>query len=110
MTVPELVAGVLVTGGTGLIFIAAVGLVRLPDAYNRANAVAKAAARGVVSVLLGVLLLEPAPATIVILGLGAVLQLLTAPFGAYAAARAAYRSGAPLAASTHRDDLRGHGR
>lgn len=110
MTAPELIGGALAVVGTTLITIAAVGLVRLPDAYNRANAVSKAAALGVVSVLLGVLLLMPTPATIAVLGLGALLQLITMPFGAYAVGRAAYRSGAPLAACTHRDDLRGRDR
>lgn len=107
MTAGELVGDVFVMAGTGLIAIAALGLLRLPDAYNKANAVAKAATAGVVCVLLGVLALIPSPATIVVLLLGVVLQLLTTPFGAYAVARAAYRSGAPLAPATHRDDLRG---
>ena len=104
MTVHEAAGDVLVITGTALIAIAAVGLLRLPDAYNRANAVSKAAALGVVCVLLGVLVLTLAPASATILGLGIGLQLLTTPFSAYAAARAAYRSGAPFMAATHRED------
>jgi multicomponent Na+:H+ antiporter subunit G len=103
MTVQALVGDALAVAGTALVAIAALGLVRLPDAYNRANAVAKAAALGVICVLLGALVLIPSPTTIATLGLGIILQLLTTPFGAYAVGRAAYRSGAPLAASTHRD-------
>ncbi|MFB9838124.1 monovalent cation/H(+) antiporter subunit G [Actinoallomurus acaciae] len=110
MTVPNLIGGALALVGTSLIAIAALGLARLPDAYNRANAVSKAATLGVVSVLLGVMLLMPAPDTVAVLGLGVLLQLLTMPFGAYAVGRAAYRSGTPLAACTHRDDLRGRDR
>lgn len=106
MSVPELIGHTLAATGTVLMAISAVGLVRLPDVYNRANAVAKAAALGVVCVLLGTAFLVPGPLTTVLLVLGVVLQLLTTPFGAYAAGRAAYRSGAPLAPGTHRDDLR----
>jgi multicomponent Na+:H+ antiporter subunit G len=107
MTAQDLLGHALTGTGTVLVAIAALGLVRLPDAYNRANAVAKAAALGVVCVLLGVLVLMPGVFTTAVLGLGAVLQLLTTPFGAYAVGRAAYRSGAPLARATHRDDLGG---
>jgi len=105
MSVQEIVGDTLAVTGTVLIAIAALGLLRLPDAYNRANAVSKAAALGVVCVLLGVLILILTPATAAILGLAIILQLLTTPFGAYAAARAAYRSGAPFSAGTRREDL-----
>lgn len=105
MTIQVLAGNALAAAGTGLVAIAALGLIRLPDAYNRANAVAKAAALGVICVLLGALTLMPNPTTATIIGLGIVLQLLTTPFGAYAVGRAAHRSGAPLATSTHRDDL-----
>ncbi|WP_106400308.1 cation:proton antiporter [Actinocorallia populi] len=106
MTVLTVAGNVLVVLGTGLIAIGTLGLVRLPDSYNRANATAKAAATGVVCVLLGALALMPGPLTACFLLLGVALQLLTTPFGAYTVGHAAYRSGAPLAASTHRDDLR----
>jgi multicomponent Na+:H+ antiporter subunit G len=108
MTVLSLIGYTLAGTGTALIGIAAVGLIRLPDAYNRANAVAKAAALGVVGVLLGVLALSPTPFNGVMLVVGAVMQLLTTPFAAYALGRAAHRSGAPRAPSTHHDDLLDH--
>jgi multicomponent Na+:H+ antiporter subunit G len=102
--------------GTALIAIAALGLLRLPDPYNRANAVAKAAALGVVGVLLGAAALMPDQA--VTLALGAVLQLLTMPFGSYAVGRAVHRSTRRRASSTSRTSpavrsppwRRGHGR
>lgn len=106
MTVQEVTGDVLAVAGTALVAIAAIGLLRLPDVYNRANAVSKAASLGVVCVLLGVLVLTLDPTTAAILGLSVVLQLLTTPFGAYAAARATYRSGAPFVAATRREDLR----
>jgi multicomponent Na+:H+ antiporter subunit G len=98
-------AAILVLTGTLLIMVAAVGLLRLPDAYNRANAVTKAASLGVACVLLGVLILVPSPATAVTLGPAILLQLFTAPIAGYATGHAAYRSGTPLAPATHRDEL-----
>ncbi|MGE5291111.1 MAG: cation:proton antiporter [Micromonosporaceae bacterium] len=107
MTVQVVAGDALAITGTALIGIAAVGLLRLPDVYNRANAVSKAAALGVACVLLGTLVLILTPASAAILGLAVILQLLTTPFGAYAAARAAYRSRAPFSAGTRREDLHG---
>jgi multicomponent Na+:H+ antiporter subunit G len=106
VTAQEVAGDVLAVTGTALVAIAAIGLLRLPDAYNRANAVSKAASLGVVCILLGVLVLMLDPSTAAILGLSVILQLLTTPFGAYAAARAAYRSGTPFIAATRREDLR----
>ncbi|MBB1244152.1 monovalent cation/H(+) antiporter subunit G [Streptomyces durbertensis] len=105
MTAQTLVGYLLAGLGTALIAVAGVALVRLPDTYNRANAVTKAAALGVVCVLLGVLVLRPTPFAALALGVGVLMQLLTTPFAAYAVARAAHRSGAPLAPATYRDDL-----
>jgi multicomponent Na+:H+ antiporter subunit G len=106
MTAQELLGHTLTIIGTGLVALSALGLVRLPDVYNRVNAVSKAAALGVCCVLLGVLVLLPGPVTAVFLALSIALQMLTAPFGAYAVGRAAYRSGAPFTGTTHRNDLR----
>ncbi|RIV38393.1 monovalent cation/H(+) antiporter subunit G [Micromonospora radicis] len=102
-----LAASVLLLLGTALIAISAVGMVRLPDVYNRMNSVAKAASLGLSFVLLGVLLLMPGPRTAVVVLVAVGLQLFTAPVGGYALARAAYRSGAPLAAVTRYDELGG---
>nr|WP_205807614.1 monovalent cation/H(+) antiporter subunit G [Micromonospora sp. HNM0581] len=93
--------------GTVLIAISAVGLIRLPDVYHRMNSVAKAASLGVSCVLLGVLLLIPSWRTAVVVLAAVGLQLFTAPVGGYTLARAAYRSGAPLAPVTRYDELGG---
>ncbi|MEG3636129.1 monovalent cation/H(+) antiporter subunit G [Micromonospora palythoicola] len=100
-------ASALLLLGTALIAISAVGLIRLPDVYHRMNSVAKAASLGVSCVLLGVLLLTPGWRTAVVVLAAVGLQLFTAPVGGYALARAAYRSGAPLAPVTRYDELGG---
>ena len=61
MTVQTVVGDLFVALGVFLIGVAAIGLLRLPDVYNRANAVAKAASLGLVLVLLGVVVLTRAP-------------------------------------------------
>ncbi|MFY1637513.1 monovalent cation/H(+) antiporter subunit G [Solwaraspora sp. WMMB335] len=105
MTGWGLLAGVLLGTGTLLIGITALGMLRLPDVYNRMNAVAKAASLGLILILLGVLVLLPGPRTAVVVLLAIGLQLLTAPVGGYTLARAAYRAGTPLAAQSRFDDL-----
>lgn len=107
MTLQVILGNTLVLVGAGLVATAGIGLLRLPDVYNRSNAVAKAASLGVVCVLLGVLVLQPSITNLLLVGLAAVLQLVTAPIAGYALGRAAYRSGAPLASSTYRNDLAG---
>jgi multicomponent Na+:H+ antiporter subunit G len=96
---------IVAAAGVALIAAAAIGILRMPDVYNRINAVAKAAALGVSLVLAGVLLMMPSPLTAVVVVLAIAAQLFTAPIAGYAVGRAAYRSGAPLTSATYRDDL-----
>ncbi|SFO76075.1 multicomponent Na+:H+ antiporter subunit G [Geodermatophilus dictyosporus] len=109
MTPQTLVGDVFVGLGVLLIGIAAVGLLRLPDVYNRANAVAKAASLGLVSVLLGVVVLAPSGTAVVVLLVAAALQLFTVPIAGYAIGEAAWLSRAPLVPGTHRDRPDGGG-
>lgn len=105
MTVLTVLAAVLLGVGVLLVAVAGIGLLRLPDIYNRMNAVAKAASLGLTCILLGVLALMPSPRNAVVIGAAIGLQLLTAPVGGFALAHAAYRSGTPLADSTRYDRL-----
>lgn len=104
-TAPELVGAVLLLGGAGLIALAAVGLLRLPDAYHRVNAVAKAGSIGVVGVLLGVVCWTGEARTAIVLVPAMALQLFTAPLAGYATGRAAHRAGTPLAAGLLANEL-----
>ncbi len=105
MSVQEIAGGALLLFGTLLIVGAAIGMIRLPDVYNRVNAVAKAATLGLTSVLAAVLVLRPSVTTAVTVVLAIAAQLFTAPVSGYAVARAAYRSGAPLVGTTRPDEL-----
>ncbi len=105
MTAQEVAGDVFVALGVFLIAVAALGLLRLPDVYNRANAVAKAAGLGLVSVLLGVVVLAPSISAVVTLLVAIALQLFTVPIASYKIGEAAYLSGAPMVPGTRRDEV-----
>jgi multicomponent Na+:H+ antiporter subunit G len=96
---------VLIGVGVGLTFLAAVGIVRLPDVLARMHAGTKAASLGLACVLLGAAMLVPSWSTFVKALLAIGFQLATAPVAAHVIGRAAYRSGAPLWRGTWIDEL-----
>ncbi|MFH1621592.1 MAG: monovalent cation/H(+) antiporter subunit G [Candidatus Omnitrophota bacterium] len=82
----------------GIVFdlFGCLGLIRLPDIYNRLQASTKCVTLGTVSILFGLFLFRGISAT----GIKAILcigfVILTAPVSAHALARAAHRSGVKL--------------
>jgi multicomponent Na+:H+ antiporter subunit G len=70
-----------------------IGLIRLPDVYNRLQAAAKCATLGTCSTLFGVFIINGFGSTGAKALLAMLFILLTAPAGAQALSRAAYRSG-----------------
>ncbi|MBP7087990.1 MAG: Na+/H+ antiporter subunit G [Candidatus Omnitrophica bacterium] len=84
--------------GVGLCFdiLGCIGLVRLPDVYNRLQASTKCVTLGTCGIMFGVFLLEGFNEG----GLKAILVIiflfLTAPTAAHALAKAAYKSGIKL--------------
>ncbi|MGB2937731.1 MAG: monovalent cation/H(+) antiporter subunit G [Phycisphaerae bacterium] len=84
--------------GIGLAFdlFGTIGLVRLPDVYNRVQAATKCVTLGTCMILLGVLVGAGGGAMGAKAMLCAVFLLLTSPVAAHAIARGAYRSGVRL--------------
>ena len=87
--------------GVGLAFdlFGCIGLVRLPDVYNRAQAATKCVTLGTCMILLGVAVWAAGPGDWpmgVKALVCAVFILLTSPVGAHAVCRGAYLSGVPL--------------
>ena len=85
--------------GLGFDLFGCVGLVRLPDVYNRAQAATKCVTLGTCMILLGVTIRalgmgDPAMAVKAVICAGFIL--LTSPVGAHAVCRGAYLSGVPL--------------
>ena len=87
--------------GIGLAFdlFGCIGLVRLPDVYNRAQAATKCVTLGTCMILLGVAVAAFGQ-VIWPMGVKAIICagfiLLTSPVGAHAVCRGAYLSGVPL--------------
>ena len=75
-------------------FLGALGLLRMPDVYNRIQAGTKAVTMGSLSLLLGVGLRHPEwwPKLLIL----ALFILLTNPIGSSTLARAFHRAGVPL--------------
>ena len=96
--------------GVGVTFdvLGCLGLVRLPDVYNRLQAATKCVTLGTCLILVGVAVAGWGNTGLVIKSLlCAVFILLTSPVGAHALARGAYRSGVPLHTSSVVDDYGG---
>jgi multicomponent Na+:H+ antiporter subunit G len=87
----RLIADLFLLAGALLSLLAALGILRMPDVYNRIQAGAKASTLGVLCVLLGVGILQPAwwPKLVGIAG----FILFTSPVGSSTLARAFHRAG-----------------
>ena len=96
----------LIIVGTALMFVSAIGIIRLPDFYLRMSAITKAATLGLFLLLIGLALyfniLGLTIKSVIII----ILVLLTNPVGAHAIARAAYMNGTELWKGSVTDELK----
>jgi len=93
------IAYLLIGIGLGFDLFGCVGLVRLPDVYNRAQAATKCVTLGTCMILIGVAVWAfsgAAPAMAIKAILCAAFILLTSPVAAHAICRGAYLSGVRL--------------
>ncbi|MFB6268301.1 MAG: monovalent cation/H(+) antiporter subunit G [Halobacterium sp.] len=96
MTPREILIAVLVAGGAFFAFVAAVGLLRLPDIYTRAHGASKADTLGAGMALAAVGLTFGAEISTVKAGLLVLFMFITNPTAAHAIARAAADQGIEL--------------
>jgi len=90
-----LVAGTIVTGiGTIFLFLGSLGILRMPDVYNRLQAGTKCTTLGAFLTIIGVGIMQPdwLPKTLVI----AFFILITNPISNHALGRASRKSGVSL--------------
>ncbi len=87
----RILADLFLLAGAAFIFLGALGLIRMPDVYNRIQAGTKAVTLGAIGVFIGIGILYPQwwNKLVVILG----FILLTNPVSSSAIARALYLSG-----------------
>ncbi|MBM4460867.1 MAG: Na+/H+ antiporter subunit G [Chloroflexi bacterium] len=104
----EVVTGMLILVGAILMFLAGLGITRMPDLFLRMSATTKVATLGLGAVMLAVVIYfddlvatSHAVATILFV-------FLSAPVAAHIIGRAAYFSKVPLWEGTVTDQLRGH--
>jgi multicomponent Na+:H+ antiporter subunit G len=97
LSIPELVMIACVLVGVFFVFVASLGVLRLPDFYSRVHAPTKAATLGLFFLLAAMAIAQP-EAMVITKALLALLFIgATAPVGAHILARAAYRNGiAPM--------------
>ena len=107
MTITTIVGALVMGFGAIFLFLGALGILRLPDVYNRLQAGTKCTTLGAFCAIVGVGIAEPGwmfKALIV-----AVFILLTNPISAHALARASYKSAVPLYDGTVVDKCREFG-
>ena len=103
MTTLELIGGLVSIAGSILLFLAALGLIRMPDVYNRMQAGTKATTLGSMLFLIGIAVARPEWwAKILVL---IVFIVFTNPISSHALARAAHFVGIPMSDRSVKDDL-----
>jgi len=103
----EILVASLIMIGTIMTLFASLGILRLPDVYNRAHASTKSATLGILCILLGAFLyfLFTHGVSSIRLLLGIVFVFLTAPVAGHLIIRSAFRSKVPLADISVQNDL-----
>lgn len=99
----ELIGSVIILAGSLFLFSAGLGVLRMPDAYNRIQTGTKATTLGTILVLLGLAVLHPLWTWKLLILVFFVL--LTNPVSSHALARAAHRIHTPEADATVIDQL-----
>lgn len=102
--VAGIIGGLVSVAGAIFLLLAALGLVRMPDVYNRMQAGTKATTLGSILFLVGVGI--AAPSWLPRLALLVVFIVFTNPISSHALIRGAHAAGIPMARQTVKDDLR----
>jgi multicomponent Na+:H+ antiporter subunit G len=99
----ELIGSLFLLGGAIFLFSAGLGVLRMPDTYNRIQTGTKATTLGTILILVGLAFLHPAWALKLIILIFFVM--LTNPVSSHALARAAHAIGTAETESTVIDQL-----
>ncbi|MGS2744169.1 monovalent cation/H(+) antiporter subunit G [Halomonas sp. LS-001] len=102
----EFIKGTFIIAGALFILLAAVGLLRLPDLLTRMHATTKAAALGVMLIMLAAAMHFAATGVVARALAVVVFILMTAPVAAHVLGRAGYFVGTRLWSGTVKDELR----
>lgn len=103
----DIAAAVVLLTGAVFVAIAAVGLLRMPDVFNRMHAATKAGTLGAGLILLAVAVAFAEGGVILRAVLAIFFLVVTAPVAAHLIGRTAYRTGVPLWAGSVVDEWSG---
>ena len=92
----ETIGSILIGIGVAFNFFGCLGLIRLPDIYNRLQASTKCVTFGTLFILVGVLVITGVSSLGIKALLCLVFILLTSPTAAHAISKGAHHSGVPL--------------
>lgn len=92
----EFVGFIFIILGLGFDFFGCLGLIRLPDVYNRLQAATKCVTLGTCSILFGLFIFKGFTAAGLKALLCIIFIILTSPVAAHALARGAHKSGVKL--------------
>lgn len=104
----EIISNILISIGTLFNLFSCIGLIRLPDAYNRLQASTKALTMGMCVILLGATVRYGFTSVGIKALLAIVLIFFTATVSAHTLARGTYRFGIKPGKETLRDDYEGN--
>lgn len=100
-----LLSAFFVLSGAAVTFIAALGVLRLPDFFMRMHAATKAGVVGPSLLLIGAGFYEPAWATWIKIALAILFLLMTTPIASHLLGKAGFLGGVRLWEGTSRNDL-----
>jgi multicomponent Na+:H+ antiporter subunit G len=103
MSTLEIIGGIVSIAGGVLLFLAALGLIRMPDVYNRMQAGTKATTLGSMLFLIGIAIMRPEwwPKILLLV----LFIVFTNPISSHALARAAHFVGVPMSKRSVKDAL-----
>ena len=103
MSVLEIVGGLISISGGILLFLAALGLIRMPDVFNRMQAGTKATTLGSMLFLIGIAFMKPEWWSKILLLV--LFIVFTNPISSHALARASHFVGVRMSERSVKDDL-----
>ncbi len=98
----QIIGAIMMLIGSLFLFLGALGILRMPDVYNRLQAGTKASTLGALSLIMGVGVYHPA--WLIKIGLIGLFLLLTNPVSSSVIARASHRSDVKLTSITIVDE------
>ncbi len=101
----EIFGAIITLIGAGFLFLGALGILRMPDVYNRMQAGTKATTMGSIFFLLGICIGHSVGVCFWKIVLLILFLIFTNPISSHALARAAHFAGIKLAERSVKDDL-----